>query len=419
MNIWILNHVALKPSETGITRHYDIAHQLVKRGHRLRIFASSFLAYKFVWRNKARKNYSENVNGVEFEWVWTLPYKGNGVKRILNMASYFFMALYRGMRMKEKPDAIVGSSVHLFACLAAYFLSKWKRATYIVEIRDLWPRTLIDLGQMSERHPAVLLFGTIEKFVCKRAERIIVTLPGAANYIKSLGVDERIIHVIPNGIQMDRIFEKEKETSLAAAIGKIKEKHGKVAMYVGSHGMANSLETIVKSAKWTDPEEVAYVLIGEGPEKPNLKTLASEFQNVYFFDGIPKQEVMPTLNLADVLMVSMLDTPLYKYGISLNKLNDYLLIGKPILFAGEVYNNIVERAGAGITVPPEDEKAFAEGLKKLLSLSAQEQLEIAASSFRYVKKHHDIERLAEEFLAICTLEDQQYVPKRMENGAVQ
>ncbi|WHY71614.1 glycosyltransferase family 4 protein [Fictibacillus enclensis] len=401
MKVWILNHVALKPSETGITRHYDIAHELVKKDHKIRIFASSFLAYRFVWRNKHKKNYKENVNGVIFEWLWTLPYQGNGVMRILNMISFFFMALWRGMMKKERPDAIVGSSVHLFACLAAYYLSRWKKASYIVEIRDLWPRTLIELGSMSKYHPAVLMFGAIEKFVYKRADQIIVTLPGAAEYIKEMGVDESIIHVIPNGINMDRMEEKEGKSSLREEIESIKEKHGQVAMYVGSHGVANSLETVVKSAKFIPTDQAAFVLVGDGPEKDKLKKLASEYPHVYFFDGIPKKEVMPTLDLADVLLVSMLDTTLYKYGISLNKLNDYLLVGKPILFAGNVSNDIVAEAKAGVTVPPEKPGAFADGLVELLHLSGEEKSEIARSSYRYVNDKHNITKLADRFLDIC------------------
>lgn len=327
--------------------------------------------------------------------------------RILNMISFFFMALWRGMMKKERPDAIVGSSVHLFACLAGYFLSKWKKAAYIVEIRDLWPRTLIELGSMSKYHPAVLMFGAIEKFVYKRADQIIVTLPGAAQYIKEMGVDEKIIHVIPNGIHMDRMEEKEGKSSLADEIAKIKEKHGQVAMYVGSHGVANSLETVVNSAKFVDPKKTAYVLVGDGPEKDNLKKLADNLEHVYFFDGIPKKEVMPTLQLADVLLVSMLDTQLYKYGISLNKLNDYLLIGKPILFAGNVSNDIVVQAKAGISVPPEKPGAFAEGLEQLLNLSEEERAEIAKNSYSYVNQNHNISKLADRFLDICAYQERE------------
>ncbi|EIT86925.1 group 1 glycosyl transferase [Fictibacillus macauensis ZFHKF-1] len=415
MKIWILNHVALKPSETGITRHYDIANELVKQKHEVTIFASSFLAYRYVFRNRRKTNYTENVNGVLFEWMWTLPYKGNGILRVFNMISYFFMALWRGLLSKEKPDAVVGSSVHLFACLAAYVLSRFKKATYIVEIRDLWPQTLIDLGKMSKRHPAVLLFGMLEKFVCRRADQIIVTLPGAVDYLRNLGIAEDKIHVIPNGIVMNREKEKSRPSPLAQSLSLLKKKHGKLAMYVGSHGDANALHTVIESAKFLSESEVALILIGDGPMKESLQKAAKAYSHVYFFDSIPKKAVLSTLCLADVLLISMRDAPLYQYGMSLNKLNDYMLCGKPILFAGNVANDIVTEAKAGLTIAPERPGAFADGLRSLLSLSEEELQEIAATSYAYVNDHHNIERLAQRFLAICSYkeaypEDEEAVP---------
>jgi glycosyltransferase involved in cell wall biosynthesis len=407
LKIWILNHVALKPTETGITRHYDLAKHMIKKNHQVTIIASSFLAYLFKWRNPNRKNYREDVNGVIYEWVWTLPYKGNGPRRLLNMISYFFTSIFRGLKLKENPDVIVGSSVHLFACLAGYVLSKIKKATYIVEIRDLWPRTLIDFGAISPRHPVAIMFGIIEKFVYKKAERIIVTLPGAHKYITSLGIPKKKIYYIPNGIDLDRIEELNNRSSLEDEIKRLKQQYPKIAMYVGAHGMANSLYTIVESAQYIDKDEVAYVFIGEGPEKPKLIEKAKNYPNIFFFDGIPKNEVLSTLNLADVLLVSMLDTPLYKYGISLNKLNDYLLVGKPILFAGNVYNNIVSEAKAGITVQPENPIEFAEGLRQLLYLTDMEKEEIKKNSWEYLTNNHDIKKLADKFLEVCSLETKQ------------
>lgn len=404
MRIWILNMVALKPSEPGITRHYDLAKSMVEKGHKVTLFASSFNVFLFKWRDSRKKSYNENVNGVKYEWVWTLPYKGNGPKRFLNMISYFFTSIIRSFKLKEKPDVVVGSSVHLFACLAGYFISKWKRATYIVEIRDLWPRTLIEFGAITEKHPLAIIFGAIERFVYKKADRIIVTLPGASNYISSLGNDPSKIFYIPNGISMNKIEELEFTSSLEEEIGKIKVKHKKIAMYVGSHGMANSLFSVVESAKYMNEDELAYVFVGEGAEKDKLRELTKSYSNIYFFDPIPKHEVLSTLQLADVLFVSMLNTELYKYGISLNKLNDYLLSGKPILFAGKVYNDIVTEAQAGLTVPPEEPKAFAEGLKHLASLSENELLEIKNAGYNYLNENHNIEKLAEKFVKVCAME---------------
>ncbi|MGG1630938.1 glycosyltransferase family 4 protein [Rossellomorea sp. NRS-1567] len=403
MKIWMLNAVALKPNETGITRHYDLSKHMVDKGHEVTIFASSFIVYLFKWRDNKKKNYSENVNGVLFEWVWTLPYKGNGPKRLLNMMSYMLTAVARGLKKKDKPDVIVGSSVHLFACLAAYVLSKVKGATFIVEIRDLWPKTLIDFGAISKNHPLALLFGWIEKFVYKKSKKIIVTLPGAYKYITTLGIPEDKIVYIPNGIEMDKIHELENKASLEPTLQTIREQYPKIAMYLGSHGVANSLETIVNAANRLSREDTAFVFVGEGPEKKNLKVKAEELglKNVFFLDGIPKREVLSTLNLADVLMVSMLDTNLYQYGISLNKLNDYLLSGKPIIFSGRVFNDIVADAQAGITVTPESPEEFAKGMEYLLNLTSEEKEKIRTNGYRYLDEHHNIEKLSSQFLSVC------------------
>jgi glycosyltransferase involved in cell wall biosynthesis len=412
MKLWILNHVALKPNEKGITRHYDLAKYMVSNGHSVRIFASSFLAYLFQWRNPSKKNYSENVNGVEFEWVWTLPYKGNGPRRLLNMISYFFTSVFRGAFIKEKPDVIVGSSVHLFACLAGYVLSRVKKSRYIVEIRDLWPKTLIDFGSMSKNHPVAIMFGIIEKFVYKKAEKIIVTLPGAHKYITSLGIPKEKIVFIPNGIDFERLNDQNTPSSLSDEINEIRKTYAKVAMYVGAHGIANSLPTIIESNQFLKKNDVAYIFVGEGPERPKLIEEAKKFDNIFFFDAIPKGEVQSTLKLADVLMVSMLDTNLYQYGISLNKLNDYLLSGRPILFAGRVYNDIVTDSGAGKTVAPEDPKAFAEGLNVLLELTLEEKEAISKRGYQYLDEHHNIEKLSERFLNVCQESNTQNIKVR-------
>ncbi|CAN7176855.1 glycosyltransferase family 4 protein [Rossellomorea sp. LjRoot5] len=403
MKIWMLNAVALKPNETGITRHYDLSKHMVDKGHEVTIFASSFIVYLFKWRDPRKKNYSENVNGVDFEWVWTLPYKGNGPKRLLNMMSYMLTAVARGLKKKDKPDVIVGSSVHLFACLAGYVLSKVKGATFIVEIRDLWPKTLIDFGAISKNHPLALLFGWIEKFVYKKSKKIIVTLPGAYKYITTLGIPEEKIVYIPNGIDMDKIHELENKASLEPVLQTIREDYPKIAMYLGSHGVANSLDTIVEAAGRLSREDTAFVFVGEGPEKKNLRAKAEELglKNVFFLDGIPKREVISTLNLADVLMVSMLDTNLYQYGISLNKLNDYLLSGKPIIFSGRVFNDIVGNAQAGLTVTPESPEKFANGLENLLNLTSEEKEKIKRNGYRYLDEHHNIEKLSNQFLSVC------------------
>lgn len=395
MNIWIFNQYATKPNECGGTRHYDFGRQLVEKGHEVHIIASSFAHYTFTWRKK--RFYTENVDGVMFHWIWTWPYRGNSIWRMINMVSYFFISIFRACIMKNRPDVVVGSSVHLFACLAAYVVSLLKRATYVVEIRDLWPRTLIDMGAIREQSFLAKLFFAIEKFVYKKADRIITLLPGSVDYIAHIcGTKEKITY-IPNGAI---ITDQHDESVLEEQLVEIKKNHKQIVMYVGAHGYANAIDIILESARFVN-SDIAYVFIGDGPEKPLLIKKSEKMKNVYFLDAIPKKNVITTLQKADVLVISMRNSPIYKYGISLNKLSDYLLSGKPVLFAGNVYNDVITDAKVGIRVEPEDPKKMAEGIEILLNLDKGQREQIAQRGKAYVAKNYNIEQLAMLFLHAC------------------
>ena len=134
MNIWILNHYATPPDTPGSTRHFEFARKFVKQGHQVSIFASGFShrtrREERLERNEACRR--ENIDGVEFIWIRTVPYyKGNDWRRAVNMLSYSFRVVPLGLRFKESPEVILASSPHPFAGLAGYILAKLKKARFI------------------------------------------------------------------------------------------------------------------------------------------------------------------------------------------------------------------------------------------------------------------------------------------------
>jgi len=199
MNIWIFNHYAITPDLPGGTRHYDLAQELVKRGHQATIFASSFhhgrhqemkLASGERWK-------VEDVDGVRFVWIKTFAYQRNDWRRVLSMVSYMLRAWWLGRRLPKlspeigKPNVIIGSSVHLLAALAAYWVAKHHRARFIMEVRDLWPQTIIDMGKMSGRNPVIKILQILERFLYRRAKRIIILGPRMGDYICARGIEEK------------------------------------------------------------------------------------------------------------------------------------------------------------------------------------------------------------------------------------
>ena len=411
--LWIVKQYAVSPDQAGGTRQFDFAKELVKRGWKVVIWASSFsylehremkLASRETWK-------IEEVEGVRFIWLRSFPYQRNDWRRVVNIL-HFAWVLYRyGRRLLYQntipaPSAIVAFSVPLLTPLAAYFLAKHYKAAFLLEIGDLWPQTLIDMGVLSERNPVTALLRTIEKFLCQRSQRIVVSLPNAQEYLKLLSIEPQKTVYIPNGVDLERFHG----TSSKLPTEEFKDNQFTV-LYVGAHGPANALDTLLKAAKllqeWGDLS-VYMVLVGDGQEKPRLQKLAQKWRlrNVEFRDSVPRNDVPKLLQEADAAVFTLRDLPLYRYGINLNKLFDYMAAGKPVIFAGHSANNPVEEARCGLTVPPEDPHALAETILKLQSMSLEEREAMGRRGRAYVEAHYDIklltgrlERTLEEALA--------------------
>lgn len=394
MNIWLVNHYALPPSRPGGTRHYAFAKELQRRGHRVVILASSFDHHLRQETRLFRGEYFkfQEEEGVPFFWLRTLPYRANTLARFFNMLSFAFdIAWWAKPSVLGKPDLILGSSPHPFAALAAYLQSMRYKVPFILEVRDLWPQTLIDLGNVSPSHPLVLLLAGIERFLYKRADKIITLLPLAYLHMVQRGADRSKIVWIPNGTDLSSVPKPrppEAKTRLTV-------------VYAGSHGLANNLDVVLDAAsilKSRGLSELAeFKFVGEGPEKARLVNKAKSLKlgNVFFEDPVPKKLIYKVLSDADVLLLTLKDGPLFRFGISSNKLFDYMAVGRPVLFAVRAPHNPVEEAGAGIVVPPDDPKALADAVYNLANLSWEERWAMGLRGRRYLEEHHSIERLVD------------------------
>jgi len=404
MNIWIFNQYAHPPDLPGGTRHYDLGRELVKRGHQVTIFATSFHHYLHrETRLKPGEHWKvEDVDGLKFVWLRTPPYQRNDWRRVRNMVVFTLRAWWLGRRLPrlvpeiEKPDVVIGSSVHLLTPLAAYWVARRYRVPFVMEVRDLWPQTIIDMGELSAHHPIIRALQALERFLYHRAEKIITLLAQADKYITACGIPQEKIVWIPNGVDLSR-FE-----GLAPYVA---SEDGLKVIYLGAHGKANALDIIIQAAKILQDQgycEIRFILVGDGPEKPRLMALAEELglRNVEFRKPVPKDEVVKVLHFADVTVFVLRDLPLYNYGISLNKLFDYLAASRPLILAGKPANNPVNEARCGLTVPPQDPEALAEAIIQLYQMSPEERAEMGKRGREYVEKYHDIRKLAAQLESV-------------------
>ncbi len=392
IRVWIINQNAYSPSSSAGTRHFELARSLIRRGHEVLIIATSFYHKE---RKEIRLNPDETwkievINGVTFNWLRTPPYSGNNVARFWNML-VFTGRVWREVGIKEqsRPDVIIGSSPHLFAAWAAERLSMRYRIPFVLEIRDLWPEALVDLGGIPAGHPIIQLMALLESYLYRRATRIISVLPKAADYMVAKGAKRKNIVWLPNGIAVDSLPRAKP----------VKNNSVFSLMYTGAHSLYAGLEIVLDAAKILQQEgwenRVKIRLIGDGTLKPKLKELAEKQKNriISFEPPVPKSQVHSLLRKADAFIMIFKNAPIYKWGISPNKLFDYMAAMRPVIFSVSSPYNPIKESGAGISVKPGDSRALANGIIALAKKPIAERRAMGQQGRAYVKKHHDYEKL--------------------------
>ena len=398
MDIWVLNHYADTPDRQA-TRTFDLCRELVRRRHRTTVFASGFSHYRLREERLSRGELwkLEQVEGVRFVWIRTPPYQRNDWRRIMNMAAYALRAFRVAARLSEQPDVIIGVTVHPLAPLAAYALARLKRSRFFCEVTDLWPETLIQFEELSSRSPIAWGMRVLEKFLFEKAERIIMLWPHADRYVAELGVSPAKVVWIPHGVPLSRY------ASVPPYNGRSEGKF--TIMFAGGLVRANALDVVLDAAQILQEEEadsIQFVFVGDGADRPRVmnKAAAANLHNVEFRAAVAKHDLWKTLSEADAFILSLNDLPLYQYGVSLNKLCDYMVSGRPILFAGRPAYNPVEEAHAGITVGPTDARALARAAVQLMKMPAEERQRMGRNGLEYVRNHHDIAVLADRLETI-------------------
>lgn len=383
----------------GGTRHYNFAKELVSRGYSVVIFAASFHhgLYRDLKLSSSEKYKIEKIDGIDFVWLKTTPYKKNDWRRVLNMVSYSWRAYWLGRDLVarnviKRPDLIIGSSVHLLAVIIAYWLSLCHKTPFVMEVRDLWPQTLVDVGKFKEKNIIIKILRVIEKYLYKKAEKIIVLFPYAKDYIVPLGIAENKIVWISNGVSISiypEIVAEKKTDDIFKVI------------YVGAHGVANNLEPIIEAASIIQNQQiknVRFIFVGNGAEKENLikKSREIKLKNIEFRDPVKKNLVKNVLHEADALIINLRNVSLMKYGISLNKLYDCMASGKPIIMGGDPINNIVQDSGCGIAVKSGNPGDLAEAVVELYRMTPKLRNELGKKGREYVQKYYSIPVLTDK-----------------------
>lgn len=401
MHVWIINQYAYTPEHSTGTRHWSLARRLVELGHHVTIVSSSFFhtARRETRLAGAETHKREVIDGVDYLWLRAPAYGGNSLGRLWNMLAFAWRVWRQcGATDIEPPDVVIGSSPQLFAAWSAERLARRHGVPYVLEIRDLWPESFVSLGHMTQWHPLVLALSFLERLLYRRASRILSLLPNAADYIVQHGGNADKIEWLPNGIDF----------SLVPPSAPAPTNDQFTLVFAGSHGAANGLDQLLDAAKLLQGRDtgdcIRLQLVGDGPEKPRLqqRTVTEEIRNVDFLPPVPKQQIYNVLAAADACLMLLEDSPVFRWGISPNKLFDYMASSRPVVFSVSTNFNPISEAKAGITVRPGDVDALADGIEQMANTPLAERQAMGVRGREYVERHHNFRALGDKLERVLT-----------------
>ncbi|HEX8242223.1 MAG TPA: glycosyltransferase family 4 protein [Longimicrobium sp.] len=386
--LWV-NHFAVLPQQGGGTRHFELGRELVRRGWEVTVAASDLnlhtRRYSARGGESDRRAVDEVVDGVRFRWLWAPPYTANDWRRARNWLA--FSARVRRGQAGERADVVIGSSPHLFAALAAERLARRWGVPFVLEVRDLWPESLLAVG--ARRGAFYRALDRIARHLYRRAARIVVLARGSADYLAAeRGVPREKLVLVPNGVDVSAFASVDRP-----------ERAELTLVYTGAHGPANGLDAVLDAAERLRGDgRIRFLLVGDGPAKAELVDDARRrgLENVEFRDPIPKAEMPRLLAGADAGLMVLRQAPLFSFGVSPNKLFDYLGAALPVVcnVPGEVAAMVAD-AGAGEQAADASGAALADAVLRLAAHPPAERAAMGRAGRAWVAREHDRPVLAE------------------------
>jgi glycosyltransferase involved in cell wall biosynthesis len=340
----------------------------------------------------------ETVQGITVHRLLTFVSANEGFAlRTLNYFFYLFMATVVAPFL-PRTDIVVSTSPQFFCGLAGYLVSRIKRVPWVLEIRDLWPESIVAVGAM-KKSAVIRFLERLESFAYRRADHIVSVTESFQRHILGRGGSPDRLTVIKNGVDLDFFASDKGDGGLARELG-IEGRF--VAAYVGTHGMAHGLDTILRAAELTrERPDIVYLLAGDGAQRENITRMRDELKlaNVLILGQQPKERMPQIWALTGVSLVLLRDQPLFLSVIP-SKIFESLAMKKPIILGvrGESAA-LVQASGGGICITPESATELAAAVLRLAD-HPEIRANLGATGRRYVETNFDRRVLAARFEAL-------------------
>ncbi len=391
------------PPEMGApsARTYELSRAWVRQGHRVTVITG----FPHHPTGVIPPEYSQHVfkieqrDGIKVIRTYVYPTANKGFfKRILSYFSFMVSAVVLGPWKTGPVEVVIATSPQFFVAIAGYLLSRLKRRPFIFEVRDLWPESIVQLGQLKNRL-LIRLLEYIEVFLYRKAERVVVVAESSVPILEKKGIPKEKIEIIKNGVDL-RLFTPQPAPQHLKRQLNLEGKF--VVSYIGTMGLSHALDKVLETAKRLEQDfpRIHFLLIGEGAEKQHLIARQKELQltNVTFLDQIAKEELPDYYALSDLVLVTLRKLPLFQCVIP-SKIFEIMAMARPILISvdGEARRLVVEEARGGVFVEPENVAQMSEMIVHLYQ-HPEMLREMSRNGREFVEQHYDRDQLALQYL---------------------
>ncbi|MBN2256763.1 MAG: glycosyltransferase family 4 protein [Anaerolineaceae bacterium] len=394
MHILLIHQAFSTLDEAGGTRHVELAQYLVEHGHQVTVIASpiSYLTGKLVTRHqRSHKSQPHSNLSIHRCYTYNALHKSY-VHRVFGFMSFMVTSFITALQVRSV-DIVWGTSPPIFQGATAWLVARLKGASFLFEVRDLWPAFAVAVGVLRNR---LLITASewLEGFLYRHADRVVVNSPGFIEHVKTHGAKD--VTLLPNSVDIAMFVSRAEPEVYREKLG-LQDQF--VVLYAGAHGLSNDLEVVLDAADiLREDKTIRFLLVGDGKEKPKLIARAEQqkLANVMFMPSQPKKAIPDILSMADACLAILKPLDLYKTTYP-NKVFDYMAAAKPVILAIDgVIRQVVEAAGGGVFVKPGNPRALAACVKNLADNPAQAR-GMGQAGYRYVRKHFNRQDIAGQF----------------------
>lgn len=372
--VWLICKYGSTPKVGGHLRQHYLGRELVKAGHD--VYVISGRRHHLMARPEEATSapFIDDKHGYKMVRIDTMPYpNAHSKKRILGWAEFAWKVSNLVRKGIPKPDVVVHSSPDLLGYMGAERVARKTKAKLVFEVRDIWPLTVTDMSNISPKHPFIRMLQWVEDRAYRKSDMVISNLSNADDHMVTRGMDRSKFRWLPNGFDLTDVSMQD---PLDAQFANQFPKDKFILGYAGTHGEANNLDVMLDAAdRLRDRSDIAFVLVGDGKSKADLVARAAELKldNVHFIDSVPKTQVQSVLAKFSACYIGLPAKPLFRFGVSPNKLFDYFASSKPVVYAIDSgkYNPVTAHK-SGIVIAPGNPEALARAAVELADLSKDE-----------------------------------------------